>query len=48
MLVPCGGIGLTPALPVAGLPRQADGPARQLREADTLVQRANWEVDLLD
>ena len=35
-------------LPVAELRRQADDLARQLREVDTLVQRTNWEVDLLD
>ena len=36
------------ALPVADLRRQADDLARQVREVDTLIQRANWEVDLLD
>jgi hypothetical protein len=39
---------LIPALPVAELRRQADDLARQLREVDTLIQRTNWEVDLLD
>jgi hypothetical protein len=35
------------ALPVAELRAQADDVARQLRELDTDIQRANWEVDLL-
>ncbi|MGC4792219.1 DIP1984 family protein [Micromonospora sp. DT178] len=39
---------MVPALPVAELRRQADDLARQLREVDTLIQRTNWEVDLLD
>ncbi|GGR88639.1 hypothetical protein GCM10010169_36150 [Micromonospora fulviviridis] len=39
---------MIPALPVAELRRQADDLARQLREVDTLIQRTNWEVDLLD
>jgi hypothetical protein len=39
---------LNPALPVADLRRQADDLARQLREVDTLIQRTNWEADLLD
>ncbi|GIF72180.1 hypothetical protein Asi02nite_16980 [Asanoa siamensis] len=39
---------MVPALPVAELRGQADDVARQLREVDTLVQRTNWEVDLLD
>lgn len=39
---------LIPALPVAELRRQADEFARELREVDTLIQRTNWEVDLLD
>ncbi|WFE47719.1 DIP1984 family protein [Verrucosispora sp. WMMD1129] len=39
---------MIPALPVAQLRRQADDLARQLREVDTVVQRTNWEVDLLD
>jgi len=38
---------MIPALPVADL-RQADDLARQLREVDTLIQRTNWEADLLD
>ncbi|WP_045743668.1 DIP1984 family protein [Actinoplanes rectilineatus] len=36
------------ALPVAELRVRADDLARQIREVDTLVQRSNWEVDLLD
>jgi Family of unknown function (DUF6847) len=36
------------ALPVADLRAQADEIARQLRELDVRIQRANWEVDLLD
>jgi uncharacterized protein DUF6847 len=36
------------ALPVAELRSQADDLARQLREVDTLIQRTNWEADLLD
>ncbi|MFV2116155.1 DIP1984 family protein [Micromonospora sp. LOL_025] len=39
---------MIPALPVAELRRQADDLARQVREVDTLIQRTNWEVDLLD
>jgi threonine aldolase len=39
---------MIPALPVAELRGQADGLARELREVDTLVQRTNWEADLLD
>jgi hypothetical protein len=39
---------MIPALPVAELRRRADDVARQLREVDTLVQRTNWEADLLD
>ncbi|MGC4856560.1 DIP1984 family protein [Micromonospora sp. DT4] len=39
---------MIPALPVAELRRQADDLARQLREVDTLIQRTNWEVELLD
>jgi Family of unknown function (DUF6847) len=39
---------MIPALPVAELRRHADDLARQLREVDTLIQRTNWEVDLLD
>ncbi len=36
------------ALPVADLRAQADGLARELRELDVRIQRANWEIDLLD
>lgn len=36
------------ALPVAGLRGQADNLARELRELDVRIQRANWEVELLD
>lgn len=36
------------ALPVAELRATADGVARDLRELDVRVQRANWELDLLD
>jgi hypothetical protein len=36
------------ALPVADLRAQADVLARELRELDVRIQRANWEVDLLD
>lgn len=39
---------MIPALPVADLRGQADEVARQLREVDTLIQRTNWEADLLD
>lgn len=36
------------ALPVAELRARADELARDLREVDVRIQRANWEVDLLD
>ncbi|WP_225834417.1 DIP1984 family protein [Streptomyces sp. NK08204] len=39
---------MLPALPVADLRRQADALAREIREIDMRIQRANWEVDLLD
>jgi hypothetical protein len=39
---------MIPALPVAELRRQADDLARQLREVDTVIQRTNWEADLVD
>jgi hypothetical protein len=39
---------MVPALPVAEVRRQADDLARQVRAVDTLIQRINWEVDLLD
>jgi hypothetical protein len=35
------------ALPVADLRSRADTLARQIRDLDVLIQRANWEVDLL-
>ncbi|GII63589.1 hypothetical protein Skr01_36740 [Sphaerisporangium krabiense] len=39
---------MIPALPVAALRAESDDLARQVREVDTLIQRTNWEVDLLD
>lgn len=39
---------MIPALPVAQLRGQADDLARQLREVDVLIQRTNWEAELLD
>ena len=36
------------ALPVAELRARADVLAREIREVDVRIQRANWEVDLLD
>ena len=36
------------ALPVGELRQRADGVARETRELDARIQRANWEVDLLD
>jgi hypothetical protein len=36
------------ALPVAQLRAQADGIARDVRELDVRIQRANWEVDLVE
>lgn len=36
------------ALPVAELRARADALAREIREVDVRIQRANWEVDLLD
>ncbi|WP_431676689.1 DIP1984 family protein [Kitasatospora sp. KL5] len=36
------------ALPVAELRSRADALAREIREVDVRIQRANWEVDLLD
>jgi len=39
---------MIPALPVAELRGKADDLARQLREVDTLIQRTNWEAELLD
>ena len=35
------------ALPVAELRGQADTLARELRDLDVLIQRTNWEADLL-
>ncbi|MGO1055199.1 DIP1984 family protein [Crossiella sp. CA198] len=37
-----------PALPVSEVRAEADRVARELREVDVRIQRANWEVDLLD
>jgi hypothetical protein len=39
---------MIPALPVAELRGRADRTAVELRELDTLIQRTNWEADLLD
>lgn len=36
------------ALPVAELRGQADALAREIRETDTRIQRANWETELLE
>ena len=36
------------ALPVADLRAEADDVARRIRGLDTDIQRANWEIDLLD
>ncbi|MFI1798455.1 DIP1984 family protein [Streptomyces sp. NPDC020379] len=36
------------ALPVAELRARADVLAREIRELDVRIQRANWEIDLLD
>lgn len=36
------------ALPVAVLRAQSDTLSREIREIDVRIQRANWEVDLLD
>lgn len=36
------------ALPVAELRSRADRVARELRELDTRIQQANWNVDLLE
>ncbi|MEU3483296.1 MULTISPECIES: DIP1984 family protein [Streptomyces] len=35
-------------LPVGELRARADVLAREIRETDVLIQRSNWEVDLLD
>ncbi|GAA2114218.1 DIP1984 family protein [Kitasatospora saccharophila] len=36
------------ALPVAELRSRADELAKEIREVDTLIQRTNWEVDLIE
>ncbi|MFI9787556.1 DIP1984 family protein [Kitasatospora sp. NPDC051984] len=36
------------ALPVAELRAQADLLAKEIREVDTLIQRTNWEIDLIE
>jgi hypothetical protein len=36
------------ALPVGELRAQADVLAREIRETDVRIQRANWEIDLLE
>jgi hypothetical protein len=36
------------ALPVAELRAQADALSKEIREVDVLIQRTNWEVDLLE
>ncbi|MGX4736524.1 DIP1984 family protein [Kitasatospora griseola] len=36
------------ALPVAELRARADLLAKEIREVDTLIQRANWEIDLIE
>jgi hypothetical protein len=36
------------ALPVGELRAQADVLAREIREIDVRIQRANWEIDLLE
>jgi hypothetical protein len=36
------------ALPVADLRTRADSVSRELRDLDVQIQRANWEVDLVD
>ncbi|MEV6668834.1 DIP1984 family protein [Streptomyces sp. NPDC051162] len=36
------------ALPVAELRARTDVLAREIREIDVRIQRANWEIDLLD
>ncbi|WP_435823454.1 DIP1984 family protein [Kitasatospora aureofaciens] len=36
------------ALPVAELRAQADVLAKEIREVDTLIQRTNWEIDLIE
>jgi hypothetical protein len=36
------------ALPVAELRARADVTAKEIREVDTLIQRNNWEIDLIE
>ncbi|MFJ8435816.1 DIP1984 family protein [Kitasatospora sp. NPDC094019] len=36
------------ALPVAELRARADVLAKEIREVDTLIQRTNWEIDLIE
>ncbi|MFB7382342.1 DIP1984 family protein, partial [Kitasatospora purpeofusca] len=36
------------ALPVAELRAEADLLAKEIREVDTLIQRTNWEIDLIE
>ncbi|MER5866264.1 DIP1984 family protein [Kitasatospora sp. NPDC002040] len=36
------------ALPVVELHARADVLAKELREVDTLIQRTNWEIDLIE
>lgn len=36
------------ALPVAELRARADVMAKEIREVDTLIQRNNWEIDLIE
>nr|WP_202524285.1 DIP1984 family protein [Kitasatospora sp. SID7827] len=36
------------ALPVAELRARADQLAKEIREVDTLIQRTNWEIDLIE
>ncbi|MGW4379080.1 DIP1984 family protein [Kitasatospora sp. NPDC004531] len=36
------------ALPVAELRARADLLAKEVREVDTMIQRANWEIDLIE
>jgi hypothetical protein len=36
------------ALPVAELRAQADVLSKEIREVDVLIQRTNWEIDLLE
>lgn len=39
---------MLPALPVAELRSRADLLAKEIREVDTLIQRTNWEIDLIE